>query len=531
MKLETFFEKFELFADAANAVAKLRELVLELAVQGRLVAQDEEDEPASAQLDRIEARKATVGRAVRAITRAKTAPDSETSTVPMPAGWAKARLADLVAVLNGRAYAKNELLATGTPVLRVGNLFTSKHWYYSNLDLEADKYCDKGDLLFAWSASFGPFIWPGPKAIYHYHIWKLELHSEADLAKAYLYWFLQNKTQEIKRAGHGVSMLHMTKEKMEKIEVALPPLAEQKRIVEKVDELMALCDRLEAQQQERETSHGTLARASLARFAAEPTPANLSFLFHDSYAIDPADLRRSILTLAVRGLLVPANPRDGAAHAGFPKLAAVAIEPDDDDCFPQHWLRVPLGLAGEWRGGGTPSKSKPDFWEGTIPWVSPKDMKVFRVADAEDHISGAAVEGSSVRMIPAGSLLMVVRGMILARAFPVAITTAEVTINQDMKALMPAEPKTAEFLLLVLRALEPEVLAAVERSSHGTCKLQTNVLLELAIPIPPLAEQRRIVARVEHLMGLVDGLERQLASSTMTGERLTAAIALALTTN
>ena len=90
----------------------------------------------------------------------------------------------------------------------------------------------------------------------------------------------------------------------------LPPLAEQKRIVAKVDELMALCDRLEAQQNERETRHAALARASLARFADAPTPANLNFLFHDAYTIDPADLRKSILTLAVQGKLVPQDPND-----------------------------------------------------------------------------------------------------------------------------------------------------------------------------------------------------------------------------
>ena len=96
--------------------------------------------------------------------------------------------------------------------------------------------------------------------------------------------------------------------------VPLPPLAEQKRIVAKVDELMALCDRLEAQQQERETRHAALARASLARFADAPTPANLNFLFHKSYTIPPADLRKSILTLAVQGKLVPQDPNDEPAE-------------------------------------------------------------------------------------------------------------------------------------------------------------------------------------------------------------------------
>ncbi|MFH1010100.1 MAG: restriction endonuclease subunit S, partial [bacterium] len=311
------------------------------------------------------------------------------------------------------------------------------------------------------------------------------------------------------------------------IPIPLPPLAEQKRIVAKVDELMALCDRLEAQQQERETRHAALARASLARFADAPTPANLNFLFHKSYDIPPADLRKTILTLAVQGKLVPQDPSDEPAEDSFPKLASLAVESDDE--FPAHWLRVPLGKTGEWRGGGTPSKSRPEFWKGDLPWVSPKDMKVLHIADAQDHISPAAVEGSSVRLIPPGSLLMVVRGMILARAFPVALTTREVTINQDMKALMPSEPKTKEYLLVALRAFEPDVLAAIEHSSHGTCKLKTEFLHDFVMPIPPLAEQRRIVAKVDELMALVDELEAELAASRVAAEKLLAALVAELT--
>lgn len=528
MKIETFFEKFELFADAPGAVGKMRELVLELAIQGKLIAQSSEDEPAFKQLERIAAKKSQIGRIARAKASSTNNFTPEESGTHVPNGWEKACLAELVTVLNGRAYSKDELLAAGTPVLRVGNLFTSKQWYYSDLRLEPDKYCDKGDLIFAWSASFGPFIWPGPKVIYHYHIWKLELHSEADLHKGFLYWFLQNKTQEIKRAGHGVSMLHMTKEKMEKLEVMVPPLAEQKRIVAKVDELMALCDRLETQQQKREARYAALTRASLARFADAPTPANLNFLIHPSYTISPVDLRKSILTLAVQGKLVPQDPNDEPAEVSFPKLATAAVESDADG-FPAHWLRVPLGKIGEWRGGGTPSKSRPEFWKGNLPWVSPKDMKVLHISDAQDHISPAAVEGSSVRLIPPGSLLMVVRGMILARAFPVALSMREVTINQDMKALLPSEPKTKNFLLTVLRAIEPQVLAAIEHSSHGTCKLKTEFLQDVVIPMPPLAEQRRIVAKVEQLMALVDALETQLAASRATAANLLSALVAELT--
>jgi type I restriction enzyme S subunit len=156
-------------------------------------------------------------------------------------------------------------------------------------------------------------------------------------------------------------------------------------------------------------------------------------------------------------------------------------------------------------------------------------MKVLHISDTQDHISDTAVEGSSVRMIPRGSVLMVVRGMILARAFPVALTTRNVTINQDMKALLPFEPDTNDYLLVALRAFEADVLSAVERSSHGTCKLKTDVLHKLTIPIPPLAEQLQIVAKVVQLMALVDELEKQLATARTTGADVMGAVVAELT--
>ena len=245
-------------------IKQLRQAVLNLAVCGKLDSQNPSDESAEELLNRIKLDKATIGSGQNIRAKKESLESSDRGNIlSLPTGWALPALGELVRVLNGRAYAKNELLSSGVPVLRVGNLFTSNRWYYSNLKLEKDKYCDKGDLLFAWSASFGPFIWPGPKVIYHYHIWKLDLYSEPNLNKNYLYWFLLHKTQEIKESGHGVAMVHMTKEKMEKIAVPLPPLAEQHRIVAKVNELMALCDELEAQLTTTATTRYKLLEATL----------------------------------------------------------------------------------------------------------------------------------------------------------------------------------------------------------------------------------------------------------------------------
>ena len=141
-------------------------------------------------------------------------------------------------LVNGRAYKKNELLDVGKyPVLRVGNFFTNNHWYHSDLELDTDKYCDNGDLLYAWSASFGPRIWEGGKVIYHYHIWKV-LPNPTLVEKKFIFRLLEWDVDQIKLAhGTGTTMMHVSKGSMESRIVPLPPLHEQQRIVAILDEL------------------------------------------------------------------------------------------------------------------------------------------------------------------------------------------------------------------------------------------------------------------------------------------------------
>ena len=155
----------------------------------------------------------------------------------MKAGGKKAKLADVCELINGRAYSKPELLADGKyPVLRVGNFFTSNHWYYSDLELEAKKYCDTGDLLYAWSASFGPRIWTGGKVIFHYHIWKVVPNPLVINQKFLFHWFLWDMEQIKQDSGAGTTMLHVSKGSMEERNILVPPLPGQQRIVAILDE-------------------------------------------------------------------------------------------------------------------------------------------------------------------------------------------------------------------------------------------------------------------------------------------------------
>jgi len=176
-----------------------------------------------------------------------------------PEGWETKKLVDVCQLINGRAYKESELLPCGKyPVLRVGNFFTNNNWYYSDLELPADKYCDLNDLLYAWSASFGPRIWLGGKVIFHYHIWKVEPYPFIE--KEYLYYFLEQDVTAIKAAqGNGSTMMHVTKEAMENRLICLPPISEQKRIAKILSEMDEAIEATKSViEQAKKAKHGLL---------------------------------------------------------------------------------------------------------------------------------------------------------------------------------------------------------------------------------------------------------------------------------
>lgn len=153
--------------------------------------------------------------------------------------WRMAPLGENAKLINGRAYKQNELHISGKyPVLRVGNFFSNRDWYYSDLELNENKYCDNGDLLYAWSASFGPKIWDGGKVIYHYHIWKVEVGDAYN--KHFLCKLLKYAEKSFLGDTHGIGMLHLTKLGMEEAPFIVPPRDLQDRFadfVARVDKL------------------------------------------------------------------------------------------------------------------------------------------------------------------------------------------------------------------------------------------------------------------------------------------------------
>ena len=230
-----------------------------------------------------------------------------------------------------------------------------------------------------------------------------------------------------------------------------------------------------------------------------------------------AEKRRAIITRAVtRGL----DPNVPCRDSGIPWLGEI----------PAHWKIVALRFLVDLSSGATPDTGKPEYWDGEIPWVSPKDMKQNEITDTRDHISELALSECTLRLIEPGAVLIVVRGMILAHSFPTALNSKPVTINQDMKALRCCPTLTPHYLRDFFHGFEEHTVSLADSSAHGTRKLDTAVLGRLEIPLPPLLEQQQVVTYIDEATSRLDALESATGiSMALLKERRAALIAAAMT--
>lgn len=172
--------------------------------------------------------------------------------------------------------------------------------------------------------------------------------------------------------------------------------------------------------------------------------------------------------------------------------------------LPKGWATAKFSDFGEWMGGGTPSKAVPSYWNGPIPWVSPKDMKTNVIRSAIDGITEAAVENSAAKRVPAGSVLIVARSGILAHTLPIAVTAVETTLNQDMKALTLSGGISSDFIAWGLRAFEQAILNKCRKGGTTVHSIEMPSLVAFELPIPPTNEQRRIVEKIEAMFERID---------------------------
>ncbi len=281
----------------------------------------------------------------------------------------------------------------------------------------------------------------------------------------YLTYSLIDLSNSLQEQGKGVAQKNINQAILKSTLIPLPPLAEQNRIVAKLD---ALFDQLET------------IKASMAK-----VPLLLK------------DFRQQVLTQAVSGKLKP-----------FEKFEVVKLND--------------LGI---WKGGGTPSKANSSFWEnGTILWTTAKDMKDLFLSDSMDKITESAIKGSSAILIPKNSILIVTRSGILRRILPISSNTVETTVNQDLKVLIPNNKANYKFLLYALRGLEQDIRTTCMKSGTTVESVEFPLLKNYKINLPSIEEQQEIVSRVESLFAKADAIEKQYETLKAKIERLPQAI-------
>ncbi|AUB80282.1 restriction endonuclease subunit S [Candidatus Thiodictyon syntrophicum] len=486
--LHTFFEHFDQFADAPNGVKRMRELVLRLTFSGGLIGKRPTDDGA-------------------------------------PNGWERRTIESICeSISSGFACSRSHQKPNGHVHLRTHNISTLGTLNFNLLVRIDPKMVDPqkasmraGDILFNNTNSqelVGKTSLVDRDYDYGFsnHITRMRLKDGIFPGFVVFYLtLLRNSGYFARLCTRWINQAAVNTSTLKEQTIPLPPIAEQKRIVAKVDELMALCDRLEAQQQERETRHAALARASLARFADAPTQANLNGLFHDSFTIAPADLRKSILTLAVQGKLVARNQEDEEIRAvpmeelvGRKNLKnGLSLSPvegsSDFVCLPLSAMKgstidcsfgKPIALTSE--------RAEPYL-------VKPGDIFIIRGNGSKDRVGIAG----------------------MARSTPPNVLFPDLFIRVP---LPPNKIDSDYFLIAWNSPVTREILEGLATTTSGIWKVNQGHISECEIPLPPLSEQRRIVAKVEQLMALVDQLEAQLAASRATAANLLDALVAELTT-
>ncbi|NKC60172.1 restriction endonuclease subunit S [Vagococcus fluvialis] len=348
--------------------------------------------------------------------------------------WEQRKLGKAVTFLNGRAYKQKELLDKGKyRVLRVGNFNTNDFWYYSDLELEDNKYADKGDLLYLWATNFGPEIWKEERVIYHYHIWKLNI-NDVNLDKNYLYTWLITDKERIKQTTNGTTMVHVTKGGMEERLFQNPTnIDEQIKIgnfFKKLDETITL--------QERELELLKLTKKGF-----------LQQLFTDN-------------------------------QQKFPNIRFAN--------FHDEWKRRKLGNYAEILTGGTPKTSVHKYWEPKlVPWMSSGEVNKKRLNKTDNMISKEGLNNSSAHWIKKHSVLIALAGQGKTRG-TVAINNIELTTNQSIAAIVPTDTFYYEFIYqnLIKRYEELRKISSGDGTRGG---LNKQIISDVIIMSPNKMEQ------------------------------------------
>lgn len=545
-------------------IKKLRELILELAVRGKLVPQDPRDEPASELLKNIAAERAEIA------TKGKTRkPDVlhniYDGDVPFkqPVGWEWALMGDICEIERGGSPRPIKSYITesedGLNWIKIGDTDIGGKYITKTAEkirpegLSKTRQVYPGDFLLTNSMSFGrPYITEIKGCI---HDGWLRISPPTSINKDYLYNLLSSPfiVRSFKKSASGAVVMNLNADKVRETVVAIPPTREQHRIVAKVDELMLLCDQLEQQTEDSIDAHATLVDVLLSTLTNSANADELAqnwarvaehfdTLFTTEQSIDA--LKQTILQLAVMGKLVPQNLDDEPASVLLEKIATEKANlvkegkikkqkllptisknerpfelPNGWECYRLGEMLTKLGSGSTPRGGSSAYVSKGiPFLRSQNVWNEGLKLDDIAYIDDKTHISMG-----NTTVYP-GDILLNITGASLGRSVIFPNMYPEGNVSQHVTIIRLVEPSMTPFLQLCIRSPLIQKFVWGRQVGMAIEGLSKKVLELFEMPIPPLAEQHRIVAKVDELFEICEQLKNKLQQSQQTQVHLTDAL-------
>ena len=532
MNADVLLKHFDLISEAPNAIRRLRQFILNLAIRGKLVEQHSGDEPAEVLLRKIDSARASRGSGSNQKTGAAL-PEASKALFEVPPNWLWVPFGRIVFSRDGerRPVSQQE---------REGRAKVFDYYGASGVIDKIDSYLFDKPLLLIGEDGANLVNRSTPIAFIARGKYWVNNHAHVldGISEEFLR-FLELFINAIDLVPYvtGTAQPKMNQAKMNSIPVALPPESEQIRIISKVDELMALCDRVEEAQLERERQIDRLTALSIRSLNRNVGGDNLHeqaqfFINHlPKLTVRPEhikQIRQLVLNLAVKGKLVPQDSRDESASALIERIedrkasllgesrlrktkaCRLLDKTDLPHDIPDSWAWTMLGDITDIGTGGTPSRSQPSFWDGgTIPWTTSGSTSQDLITGADELITDAAVKAHRLRLYRPGTLLVALYGQGKTRGQVATLGIAS-TINQACAAVCPLEgfESLHPYLQLFLLKNYDEVRLL---SAGGTQpNLNVQKIKELLIPLPPLNEQTRIVGRVDQMLAICNELEEQL---------------------
>lgn len=515
--MELLNEHFEIATTTPDGITKLRELILKLAMQGKLVPQNKNEISAKVLLENIEKEKQNLIKS-KSIKSGKSSPDIKIDEIPysIPQNWEWVRLNDFGVWKSGSTPSRNNssFYNGSIPWVKSGEVkqglirFTSETITELALQKCSLDINPKGSVLIAmYGANIGEVGVLEINATTNQAVCACNTYSL--ISNKYLFYLLLSLKQNFINQGAGAAQPNISREKIINTVVPLPAQEEQNRIVEKVEELMNLCDLLEKQ---RDSKNDLLTKINSSainklikaedELSLEEAAKFINEKFDELYNTESniEGLKKAILDFGISGKFKIASL--GSKHD---KKYPTIPEKEEPFKLPENWIWTKLGNLGETQTGSTPPKKNPEFYGDFIPFLGPGDIKDFKIDYSNNGLSELGLE--KARFIAANSILMVCIGGSIGK---MAINDRDVTCNQQVNTITPDDGIHLKYLSAVLQSDYFQTSVLANAGGSATPIINKGKWISIPIPLPPPDIQIEISDKIEKLLSLCNSLENSI---------------------